>query len=94
MSVSAAERHATGSVRPEEYAEVGFNYRMTDLQAAVGLAQLDRLDAIIERRRELALLAAVGYRRAHILTIVMAEGGDAERHLIVTKGAFLNVLSV
>ena len=28
------------------------------------------------------------------LTIVMAEGGDAERHLVVTKGAFLNVLSI
>jgi P-type Mg2+ transporter len=28
------------------------------------------------------------------LTIVMTEGGDAERHLVVTKGAFLNVLSI
>ena len=28
------------------------------------------------------------------LTIVMAEGGDAERHLVVTKGAFVNVLSI
>jgi Mg2+-importing ATPase len=28
------------------------------------------------------------------LTIVMAEGGNAERHLVVTKGAFLNVLSI
>ena len=28
------------------------------------------------------------------LTIVMAEGGDAERHLVVTKGAFANVLSI
>ena len=28
------------------------------------------------------------------LTIVMAEGGDAERHLVVTKGAFSNVLSI
>ncbi len=28
------------------------------------------------------------------LTIVMAEGGDADRHLVVTKGAFLNVLSI
>jgi P-type Mg2+ transporter len=28
------------------------------------------------------------------LTIVMAEGGDADRHLVVTKGAFVNVLSI
>ena len=40
--------------RAEEYLEVGFNYRMTDIQAAVGLVQLGRLDEIVARRRELA----------------------------------------
>ncbi|MEW2358227.1 DegT/DnrJ/EryC1/StrS family aminotransferase [Spirillospora sp. NPDC029432] len=54
MSVSAAERHASAEVVIEEYAETGFNYRMTDLQAAVGLVQLTRLDAIVSRRRALA----------------------------------------
>ena len=38
----------------EEYVETGFNYRMTDIQAAIGLVQLGRLDAIVARRRELA----------------------------------------
>ncbi len=37
----------------EQYLEVGFNYRMTDIQAAVGLVQLGRLDEIVARRREL-----------------------------------------
>ncbi len=54
MSVSAADRHASGKVVLEEYLEVGFNYRMTDIQAAIGLVQLGRLDAIVERRRALA----------------------------------------
>ncbi len=54
MSLSAADRHRSGGVAFEQYEETGFNYRMTDLQAAVGLAQLDRLDAIVSRRRELA----------------------------------------
>jgi perosamine synthetase len=54
MTVSAADRHAAGSVMVEEYAEVGFNYRMTDMQAAVGLVQLGRLPAMVARRRELA----------------------------------------
>ncbi len=54
MSVSAADRHARREVVLEEYLEVGFNYRMTDIQAAVGLVQLERLDAIVERRRSLA----------------------------------------
>ena len=38
----------------ESYDEVGFNYRMTDLQAAVGVVQLQRLDGMLSRRRELA----------------------------------------
>jgi len=54
MSVSAAERHAASGVVLEEYLEVGFNYRMTDVQAAIGLVQLTRLDALVAERRRLA----------------------------------------
>ena len=54
MSVSAADRHASVLPPAEEYTEVGFNFRMTDLQAAVGLVQLGRLPEIVARRRELA----------------------------------------
>ncbi len=60
MSVSAAARHASVLAPPEQYDEVGFNFRMTDLQAAVGLVQLDKLDAVVARRRELA----AGYAKA------------------------------
>jgi perosamine synthetase len=54
MTVSAADRHAAGVAMLEAYAETGFNYRMTDLQAAMGLVQLGRLPGIVARRRELA----------------------------------------
>jgi perosamine synthetase len=54
MSVSAAERHASAQPVLEEYLELGFNYRMTDIQAALGIVQLDRLAELIGRRRELA----------------------------------------
>ncbi|WP_261992010.1 aminotransferase class I/II-fold pyridoxal phosphate-dependent enzyme [Streptomyces sp. MS191] len=54
MNVSAAERHASGKPVLESYLETGFNYRMTDIQAAVGLVQLGRLDAMVARRRALA----------------------------------------
>lgn len=54
MSVSAADRHASVLPPAESYDEVGFNYRMTDLQAAVGLVQLGRLPEIVARRREIA----------------------------------------
>jgi dTDP-4-amino-4,6-dideoxygalactose transaminase len=54
MDVSAAVRHASRQPVIERYVETGFNYRMTDLQAAVGLVQLGKLGAMVERRRELA----------------------------------------
>lgn len=54
MNVSAAQRHASGKPIAESYLEVGYNYRMTDIQAAVGLVQLGKLDAIVARRRSLA----------------------------------------
>jgi dTDP-4-amino-4,6-dideoxygalactose transaminase len=54
MNVSAAARHRSRQPVLESYLEVGFNYRMTDIQAAVGLVQLGKLDAMVQRRRELA----------------------------------------
>jgi perosamine synthetase len=54
MDVSAADRHAAAGPVFESYLETGFNYRMTDIQAAVGLVQLGRLEAMVRRRRELA----------------------------------------
>jgi perosamine synthetase len=54
MDVSAADRHLARQPVKEQYLEVGFNYRMTDIQAALGLVQLARLDEIVARRRALA----------------------------------------
>ena len=54
MSASAFDRHEESSIVIEEYGEMGFNFRMTDIQAAVGIAQLDKLPTMIARRRELA----------------------------------------
>jgi len=54
MSVRDTVRHNAKQIIFEEYTEVGYNYRMTDIQAAVGREQLKRLPEIIERRRELA----------------------------------------
>jgi dTDP-4-amino-4,6-dideoxygalactose transaminase len=54
MSVSDFARHQAEEIVFEEYHELGYNYRMTDVQAAIGIEQMRRLDAIIERRREVA----------------------------------------
>jgi dTDP-4-amino-4,6-dideoxygalactose transaminase len=54
MDQSALVRHAARNVVVEHYPERGFNARMTDLQAAVGLRQLDVLDTVLAERRRLA----------------------------------------
>jgi perosamine synthetase len=54
MGVPDTVRHASPTVVFESYPVFGFNYRMTDIQAAVGREQLKRLPAIVARRRALA----------------------------------------
>ena len=54
MSLSDAARHGAREVVFEQYPTVGFNYRMTDIQAAVGREQLARLPDLVRERRALA----------------------------------------
>jgi dTDP-4-amino-4,6-dideoxygalactose transaminase len=54
MSISDTARHGAAKVIIETYDEVGYNYRLTDVQAAIGIEQVKRLDWIVQRRRELA----------------------------------------
>ena len=54
MSVPTTVRYGSTQVIFESYPTVGFNYRMTDIQAAVGREQLKRLPAILQQRRRLA----------------------------------------
>jgi perosamine synthetase len=52
MSIPDTVRHRTNQVIFESYPELGYNYRMTDIQAAVGREQLRRLPAMVARRRQ------------------------------------------
>jgi dTDP-4-amino-4,6-dideoxygalactose transaminase len=54
MSVPDTVRHTANQVITEAYLCVGYNDRMTDLQAAMGIEQMKRLEEIVARRRELA----------------------------------------
>jgi dTDP-4-amino-4,6-dideoxygalactose transaminase len=54
MGTSDLTRHTSQKVVLETYDEVGYNFRMTDMQAAVGLVQLSRVEGFIERRRKFA----------------------------------------
>ena len=54
MNASVADRHKARQVVIEDYVCLGYNYRMTDIQAAIGCEQMKKLDWMVGRRRELA----------------------------------------
>ena len=49
-SISDLERHKAKGTLVQKYGEVGYNYRMTDIQAAIGLVQMTRLDSMLQQR--------------------------------------------
>jgi dTDP-4-amino-4,6-dideoxygalactose transaminase len=62
MSVPDTVRHQSTDVTFETYPVVGFNYRLTDIQAAIGREQVKRLPSLVARRRELADRYQAGFR--------------------------------
>lgn len=54
MSLSDYERHGSAPTVFESYPEIGYNFRITDVQAAIGVVQLRRLPEMLERRRAVA----------------------------------------
>jgi dTDP-4-amino-4,6-dideoxygalactose transaminase len=69
MSVPDTVRHASDRVITETYPELGYNYRLTDIQAAIGREQLKRLPAIVARRRHLADRYVAGLRGVDGITL-------------------------
>jgi dTDP-4-amino-4,6-dideoxygalactose transaminase len=64
-SISDAEKHRSDTVaalRSEVFAEIAYNYRLSDLQGAVGAVQMTRLDELVARRRERALRYSAAFR--------------------------------
>jgi perosamine synthetase len=56
MSISDRVRHSSDKVIFEDHVEVGYNYRMTDIQASVGIKQLEKLDWLISERKKIAAM--------------------------------------
>ena len=78
MNVSDLARHNANTVVFESYDEVGYNYRMTDLQAALGIVQLERLPEMLERRRALAF--RYSQRLEHIPWLITPSEPPEYRH--------------
>ena len=65
--------------------DLGYNYRMTDIQAALGCSQMDRLDAFVARRRHLVaryneLLKDLPLRTPHVM-----DGADPSWHIYIVR---------
>lgn len=75
-SVSAAARHQGKGFLLPEYNEAGYNYRMTDIQAAIGLAQAQKLDGIIEDKRRKAAVydRLIAEKTPELITPFVPEG--------------------
>jgi perosamine synthetase len=92
---------AFGKINKFMHSEIGYNYRMTNLQAAVGCGQMEKIDRIIEMKREIArqyhdrlqelpqlqLPVEKSYARNvyWMYHVVLREGAHAGRDTIMAK---------
>ena len=74
MTVNDRVRHESSKIIFEDHIEVAYNYRMTDIQAAVGIKQLEKLDWIVAERRKIALKYLEAFK--HIDTIRLPFESD------------------
>ncbi len=75
MSVNDRVRHESAKVIFEDHVEVGYNYRMTDIQAAVGIKQLEKLDWIVSERRKIAEKYNEAFRDIDYVRLPIEEEG-------------------
>lgn len=68
-----------------EQVELGFNYRITDIQAALGLSQLARLDSYVQRRQELSVRYDELLADIPVITPWQHPDGCSARHLYVVR---------
>lgn len=92
MSLSDLQRHQSGSTTFESYNVVGYNYRMTDLQAAIGISQLKSLPMILKRRNEIAEYFNQQFRNSSKLKVVqtpeyVSNWNRQSYHLTLTEGS-------
>ena len=68
-----------------ELQELGYNYRLTDFQAALGMSQLGRVDAMLDRRREIAKRYDEAFTGTSVTTIVPPANVGHAYHLYVIQ---------
>lgn len=84
MSRGAWDRFAKGGNWKYDVPEPGYKYNLTDVAAAMGVVQLERLDELYDKRLRLAALYDQAFRDSKFLTTVKARSGvQSSRHLYV-----------
>lgn len=73
--ISDLQRHRSGEFVLPAFTTLGYNYRMTDVQAAIGLAQMAKLDEILERRMRLAEAYTAAFAEIDCLQVPTAPPG-------------------
>ena len=76
MSVNDRIRHESKSLIFEDHIELGYNYRMTDIQAAVGIEQLKKLDWIVAERRLIAHQYLEAFKDISSIRMMSEPDGD------------------
>ena len=70
MGVSDVKRHKSKKIIHEKYPDIGFNFRMSDIEAAVGIEQMKKLEKILLIRRKLSNRYDKAFKRVENLEIV------------------------
>lgn len=90
--VSTPEEMTEPSHGPWYYQQIslGFNYRMTELQAALGLSQLSRLDNFVEKRNQLAKVYDLAFEGTALKQLTPANETVSAYHLYIVLLPFNN----
>ncbi|MDB5226406.1 MAG: aminotransferase DegT [Bacteroidota bacterium] len=75
MSVNDRIRHESDKVIFDDHLELGYNYRLTDIQAAVGIKQLEKLDHLVEERRKIAFQYHEAFKDIEHIRLPFEEEG-------------------
>ena len=76
MSIDDRTRHEAKKIIIEKYLELGYNFRMTDIQASLGITQLKKVDFILKKRREIAEKYNQAFKKIPYLVVPSEKNGN------------------